>query len=411
MSSMEDKSGAAARRRFIAATVVDAVGNGIYVPLTMLFVHALTGQSLTAIGTGLTLAGLGALAAMPVVGVLIDRHGGKRVYIGALALRAVAFALYPLATSYPAFLAVALTVAVAMWASAPSQQSLIGDMAAGAERDRLLAWNRSLRNGGMGFGALAAAGMLAAGDGGYLAAALALAAAFAVAAVLVAPITVHATGTRPAPAEAGGYRTVLADRRYRKLTAANFLIGFAYTAQAIAMPVFLTRATDLPDAMAGIVFAVNTALIAGLGVPVARLMSRARRGRGAALGTAVFALSFAAFAFLPALDGTAAVVAVLAVAVVYTAGELIHAAPAESLAVHAAPDHMRGRYLSVYQLSWSLCRTLAPMLLGLLLDVGTWQLWAALAAAVLIGGAILLSTDRPHPAPTAPRATPVPAAA
>ncbi|MEV3936399.1 MFS transporter [Glycomyces sp. NPDC049804] len=397
---MEDKSGAAARRRFIAATVVDAVGNGIYVPLTMLFVHALTGQSLTAIGTGLTLAGLGALAAMPVVGILIDRHGGKRVYTGALALRAVAFALYPLASSYPAFLAVALAVAVAMWASAPSQQSLIGDMTAGADRDRLLAWNRSLRNGGMGFGALAAAGMLAVGDGGYLTAALALAAAFAAAAVLVALIAVHANGTRSAPAEAGGgYRTVLADRRYRRLTAANFLIGFAYTAQAIAMPVFLTRATDLPDAMAGIVFAVNTALIAGLGVPVARLMSRARRGRGAAIGTAVFALSFAAFAFLPALDGAAAVVAVLAVAIVYTAGELIHAAPAESLAVEAAPDHMRGRYLSVYQLSWSLCRTLAPMLLGLLLDAGTWQLWAALAAAVLIGGAILLGTDRPRPRP------------
>lgn len=411
MSSMEDKSGAAARRRFIAASFVDAVGNGIYVPLTMLFVHALTGQSLTAIGTGLTLAGLGALAAMPVVGVLIDRHGGKHVYIGALALRAVAFALYPLATSYPAFLAAALTVDVAMWASAPSQQSLIGDMAEGPERDRLLAWNRSLRNGGMGIGALAAAGMLALGDGGYLAAALALASAFAAAAVLVALITVHTNGPRPAPADTDGYRTVLADRRYRNLTAANFLIGFAYTAQAIAMPVFLTRATDLPDAMAGIVFAVNTALIAGLGVPVGRLMSRARRGRGAALGTAVFALSFAAFAFLPALDGTTAVVAVLAVAVVYTAGELIHAAPAESLAVHAAPDHMRGRYLSVYQLSWSLCRTLAPMLLGLLLDAGTWQLWAALAAAVLIGGAILLRTDRTRPAPTAPQAAPVPATA
>ncbi|WP_205327849.1 MFS transporter [Glycomyces sp. YM15] len=402
---------ASARRRFIAASFVDAIGNGIYVPLTMLFVHHLTGQSLTAIGTGLTIAGLGALAAMPAVGALIDRHGGKRVYIGALALRAVSFALYPLATTYPAFLAVALAVAVAMWASAPSQQSLIGDMAQGAERDRLLAWNRSLRNGGMGFGALAAAAMLALGSGGYLAAALVLAVAFAAAAVLVTFIHVQAGGPRRRPADtSGGYRTVLADRRYRRLTLANFLIGFGYTAQAIAMPVFLTRDADLPDTMAGIVFAVNTALIAGLGVPVGRLMARFRRGRGAALGTAVFALSFAAFAFLPAFDGTAAVIAVLAVAVVYTAGELVHSAPAESLAVHAAPDHLRGRYLSAYQLSWSLCRTLAPMLLGLLLDAGTWQLWAALAAAVLIGGAILLHTDR-APTRPAPQREPVPTTA
>ncbi|MDN3242627.1 MFS transporter [Glycomyces tritici] len=403
-------SAAPARRRFIAASFVDAVGNGIYVPLTMLFVHALTGQSLTAIGTGLTLAGLGALAAMPAVGILIDRRGGKHVYIGALALRAAAFALYPFATAYPAFLAVALVVAIAMWASAPSQQSLIGDMAQGAERDRLLAWNRSLRNGGMGFGALAAAGMLAVGDGGYLAAALALAGSFAAAAVLVARIPLRANSApRPATGPGGGYRTVLADRRYRRLTAANFLIGFGYTAQAIAMPVFLTRDTGLPDAMAGVVFAVNTALVAGLGVPVARLMSRIPRGRGAALGTAVFALSFAAFACLPALEGTAAAIAVIAVAVVYTAGELIHSAPAESLAVHAAPDHMRGRYLSVYQLSWSLCRTLAPMLLGFLLDAGTWQLWTALGAAVLTGGLILLRADR-SPAPS-PHPAPVPATA
>jgi MFS family permease len=76
--------------------------------------------------------------------------------------------------------------------------------------------------------------------------------------------------------------------------------------------------------------------------------------------------------------------------------------------VHAAPDHIRGRYLAVYQLSWSLCRTVAPMVLGLLLDAGTWQLWAALAVAVLTGGALLLRTERTRPAVTA-RPVPVPA--
>ncbi|MQM27740.1 MFS transporter [Glycomyces albidus] len=408
---MRSTSPDGARRRFIGASFVDALGQGVYVPLTMLFVHALTGQSLTAIGTGLTLAGLGALASMPAVGSLIDRFGGKRVYIGALAVRAVGFALYPLAHSYAAFLAVALLVAVAMWAAPPSQQSLIGDMADGAERDRLLSWDRSLRNGGMGFGSLAAAGMLAVdATAGFLAAAALLAAACAAAALIVASIPV-ARRTAPKPEDApGGYREVLADRPYLAITAANFLIGFGYTAQAIALPVFLTRDVGLPDALAGAVFAANTALVAVFGVPVARAMARARRARGAALGTAVFAFSFAAFAFLPALGGGAA--AVLAIAVVYTAGELIHSAPAQSLSVHAARDHIRGRYLSVYQLSWSLCRTVAPMVLGLLLDAGTWQLWAVLAAAVLAGGLILLCTERFLPAhAAAARPEPVLAAA
>ncbi|MFF5213121.1 MFS transporter [Streptosporangium sp. NPDC000396] len=388
------------RRRLIAASLVGSIGDGIYVPLTMLFIGSLTGLSLTSIGAGLTVAGLCALSFMPVVGVLIDRFGGRRVVIGALALRAAGFAAYPFADSYPAFLAVALVVAVGMWASSPSQHALIGEIAEGAERDRLLAWDRSLRNGGMGFGSLAAAGLLAVnGSAGFVGAAVVLAVVFAIAAVLVARIPAVRGGTRRPEEIREGYRRVLADRPYLLLTAANFLIAFGYTTQAIALPIFLARDVGIPDALAGAVFAVNTALVAVLGVPVARLTMRGRRTRGAALGAVIFALSFAAFAALPQLiSGAHAIVAVLAVAVLYTAGELVHSAPSQGLSVQAAPDHLRGRYLSIYQLSWSLCRTIAPLLLGFLLEAGPWQLWTVLAVMVLVGAAVLLHAERGLPA-------------
>lgn len=396
---MEDKFGVGTRRRLIAASLAGSIGDGIYVPLTMLFVHALTGLSLTAAGAGLTIAGLGALAFMPAAGILIDRFGGRQVLIGVLALRAIGFAAYPFADSYPAFLAIALVVAVGMWASSPSQHALIGDIAQGVERDRLLAWDRSLRNAGMGAGSLAAAGMLAVdGGAGFVVAAEVLAGVFAVAALLVARIpNVRGRAERRPGKE--GYRQVAADRPYLLITVANFLIAFGYTTQAMALPVFLTRDVALPGALAGIVFAVNTVLVAVLGVLVARLTLRARRTRAAALGGVVFALSFAAFAVLPQLvSGPGAIVAVLAVAVLYTAGELVHSAPAQGLSVQAAPDHLRGRYLSAYQLSWSVCRTVAPMLLGLLLDAGPRQLWTVLALMVLTGAAILLRAERSLPA-------------
>ncbi|MEU5213665.1 MFS transporter [Streptomyces sp. NPDC020742] len=187
---------------------------------------------------------------------------------------------------------------------------------------------------------------------------------------------------------------MLADRPYLLITTANFLIAFGYTTQAMALPVFLTRDVGLPDALAGAVFAVNTALVALLGVPIARLTMRGRRPRTAALGAVIFALSFAAFALLPQLvSGSQALVATLAIAVLYTVGELVHSGPAQSLSVQAAPDHLRGRYLSVYQLSWSLCRTIAPLLLGLLLEAGPWQLWTVLALIVLTGATALLRAE------------------
>ncbi|MEU9031209.1 MFS transporter [Streptomyces sp. NPDC048383] len=413
--------GVRTRRRLVAASLVSSIGDGMYVPLTMLFVHSLTGLSLTSIGAGLTVAGLCALAFMPAAGVLIDRFSGRQVLIGVLALRAVGFAAYPLARSYPAFLAVALVVAVGMWASAPGQHALIGEIARGAERDRLLAWDRSLRNAGMGFGSLAAAAMLAwNGRAGFLGAAMALAMLFAVAAVLVSRIpAVHReprpprtrSGAQPPQGAPGGYRQVLADRPYLLITAANFLIAFGYTAQAIALPVFLTRDVGLPDALAGGVFALNTVLVATLGVPVARLTLRGRRTRTAAFGAFVFALSFAAFAALPHLLGgrpAGLLVAVLAVAVLYTAGELVHSAPSQSLSVQAAPDRLRGRYLATYQLSWSACRTIAPVLLGFLLDAEPWHLWTVLALLVLTGAAILLYAERVLPVPVV-RSAPAPA--
>ncbi|GAB3235608.1 MFS transporter [Glycomyces halotolerans] len=399
---MTSASETSPRRRFIAASLVDSVGNGLYVPLTMLFVHALTGLSMVAIGAGLTIAGLCALAVTPAAGILIDRFGGRRVFIGALSLRAIAFALYPFADNYPAFLAVALVVAIGAQSSQPSQHALIADLAEGVERDRLLAWNRSLRNGGMGFGSLAAGAMLMLdGDAGFAAAAVAMSAAFATAAIVVGGIRAR---TRLAPKHEGeraraGYRQVIADRPYLCVTGANFLIAFGYIAQSIALPVYLTRDVGVPDAMAGIVFAVNTALIAALGVPTARLMARGRRNRSAALGAVVFAVAFAAFAILPHLvTGIAAIATVLAVAVLYTAAELMHSAPSQSLSVQAAPEHLRGRYLSVYQLSWSVARSLAPVLIGLLLDAGSWQAWAALGLAAIGGALILLCTERSLPA-------------
>ncbi|SEE03358.1 Leucine rich repeat variant [Streptomyces sp. TLI_105] len=61
------------------------------------------------------------------------------------------------------------------------------------------------------------------------------------------------------------------------------------------------------------VFAVDTVLVAALGVPAARLTSRGRRTRTAALGATVFALSFAASAVLPRLvHGAGALVEQLA---------------------------------------------------------------------------------------------------
>ncbi|GIG60032.1 MFS transporter [Longispora fulva] len=400
------------RRAFVTGMLIDAVGTGLYMPFSLLFFHSVSGLSLTAVGAGLTAAGFAALALSPLAGSLIDRLGARRVLLASFVLRALAFACYPLAHSFPLFLLVTAATALGQQASAPATPAFISEIAAGADRDRLLALNRSVRNGGMGVGGVLAGGLLLLdGDLGYLAIALLNAASFAVAIPLIlraspgyrAALSRAASEASPARAtasggDATGYRAVFADRPYLALTATNFLLAFSYVALALAMPVYLHQALGLPEALAGTVFAVNTVLVAALGVPVSRLALRARRTRAAALGGVAFAASFAAFALLPFLPtGPTMIGAVLVVATLYTGAELLHSTPAQGLSVHAAPDHLRGRYLSAYQLSWAIAQSVAPVLITFLLGLGDWQIWVGLGGAALLGAGLLVRLERRLP--------------
>ena len=80
----------------------------------------------------------------------------------------------------------------------------------------------------------------------------------------------------------------------------------------------------------------------------------------------VFAASFVVF--LGACGSSAsrlATAVVLVGTIVYTLGELIGGPVLRRTAAEAAPDHLRGRYLSMIQLAWNLRSTVAPVLLRL----------------------------------------------
>lgn len=65
-------------RPFLVGMFVDALGSGLYYPLTLLFLHRVTGLPMTVVGLGVTAAAAVGLAANPVAGVLIDRFDARR---------------------------------------------------------------------------------------------------------------------------------------------------------------------------------------------------------------------------------------------------------------------------------------------------------------------------------------------
>ncbi|MFD7263846.1 MFS transporter [Streptomyces sp. NPDC059874] len=415
----------AGERALLAGVGISAVGIGMYVPFSLVFFHHVTGLSFTLVGLVMTITGVAGLVFMPLAGSAVDRFGAKKVNLVLYGMRAAGFALYPFASSLPAFAAVTLVTALADRSFSVVQQSLIGEVARGSARDRLQASIRALQNAGMGAGALLVSAVLGLwGTGGFTYTAWGNALAFALAGLLVARVRpVRDAETDSAKRPPAGYRMVLRDRPFLGLTAANFLTALGYSALSVLFPLYLSTWLMAPDSLTGAAFTVNTVLCAGIGVLIAGRVRRsgARRTRSAALGAVLFAAAFVGQIVLGTLrpGQTATLVALLAIVVVYTIGELVHSPSGGALSVSAAPEAVRGRYLATYQLSHSLASALAPSLFTALLAVDGRLPWAVLAVTAL-GAALALVRLERHlpveavyaepPAPAAPR-TAVPAAA
>jgi MFS family permease len=386
----------------MAGMVIDATGSGMYLPLSLLFFHHVTGLPLERVGVIMSAAALLSLVSNPIAGVLVDRFGARTVVVGGYLVRAVGFATYPLVESPVAmFLAVAL-VALGDGSYPPSIQSFVAAIAQGADRDKLLAAQRSLRNAGLGAGGLIAGAALGLGsDAAYRGIVLVSAAGFVGAALILRTIPVPRAEvrTRTTARRKGGYRLILRDRTFLVLTLQNVPTAFGYMVLSVALPVYVTQELSASASLVGVLYAVNTVGIALLQIPVTRRLIRYRRTRTAAFGAAVFSVSFVAFAVLAGIPvQSVQLVGVFAATALFTLGEMLHGAPLSALVSSAAPEETRGRYMAVYQFSWAIPTALAPAVLTALLSLSVTSMWLLLAVGVACSALTLVRLEPRLPA-------------
>jgi MFS family permease len=137
-----------------------------------------------------------------------------------------------------------------------------------------------------------------------------------------------------------------------------------------AMPIYAVTVLGLPGWVTGAVFTINTVMVGfGQGL-VVRGMTGHRRWRVLVLTNLVFAASFVVMLGANGLSVVLATVVVLLGSVVYTGGELLGGPVLGALGAEAAPEHLRGRYLSLMQLAWAVSGTIAPVTFAWLLDRG-----------------------------------------
>ncbi|WP_229916900.1 MFS transporter [Streptomyces fructofermentans] len=392
----------ARHRRFVAAIVIDSVGTGVFVPVSMLYFLATTSLTLVQVGAALTTAGLLALPAGPVIGGLVDRCGAKPVLQAANLAQALGFAGYLLVDQ-------AWQIAVCAWLNSAGRAVsfscygvIVTALAAPGRRERWFGLLGSVRNLGYALGGLACAVAVGFGTQGVYSAivvvnALSCAGAF----VLMRAMP----NIRPEAGQdaAGGWGRVLRDRRYLLVVAHQLCFAISLFALNIAIPVYAVDVLGLPGWTAGAVFVLNTLLVGfGQGIVVGRLGGRIR-SRVLVAGHVCFAAGYALFLAADRVSALAlAVGVVLLGAGSYTFGEILGGPVAATVAAESAPDALRGRYLALNQLAVTVAGALAPAVLSGLLSIGAAALWPAMVGVSVLGALLALAIGKVVPAARSP---------
>ncbi len=371
----------------VAAMVVDTLGTGLFLPFTLLFFLATTTLPVSRIGLAMAIATGASLPLGPIWGACADRWSPRTVIVISNLLRVAGFAGYLAVRSFPQLIAAAFVVQAGSRAFYSSYTPLIAQVAPQGQRERWFGFLASTRNTGFALGGvLAGIAVTGTGSAGYRAVVIANAASFALAALLLLRVRTHAP-PRHAPTVHGGWRTVLADRPYLALTVVNLAYALVSNTIDVVLPVYLVRGLHLPAWTAGASLGLNCVLVAFCQGPVVRVVEGRRHSRMLILAGALFAAAAGVFLAARPLSTGPALALIAFGVVVFSAGELVKTPVMAVVSAEAAPDALRGRYTSVFQLSWTVSNTLGLAVLSWLLGVGALATWGFLAGIALSGSA------------------------
>ncbi|MFI8362144.1 MFS transporter [Streptomyces sp. NPDC085612] len=374
--------------RFVTGNLIDSVGNGMLLPLGLLYFTDVQGLPAAHVGMAMTVGQAVALPVTFLAGRLMDRVGPRPVVVAANVLSAVGFVLFLFADRLWHVAAVHVLVQAGINMYFTAQRTLITHITGADERRAWFAFTGSLRNIGLAAGSAAAAGALVVfGKGALWWLIAADAATYLLAAFCFASLrTTPPQPEDPAPDD----RAARSDhtRRYLLLVAVNLPYVLAQAALSVLVALYTTRALGLPASAASLLFVVNTVLVSGCSTVItAHLAPKAPR-RAVVAGHLVMAAAMAAF-MLPALPSLAftAWAALLAAIILFSVAEILLGPALNELSVTLTPDAAGGFTQGLYQFSWAVGMVAAPALFTLLLEAGPLLPWGAEAVACLIAAA------------------------
>jgi len=184
-----------------------------------------------------------------------------------------------------------------------------------------------------------------------------------------------------------GYGRVFKDTPFILFIGVTVMMTLVYMNMNSTLGVFLRDEHALPELKYGYLLSINAILVVAFQFWLTRRLEKFKPLLMMAVGTFLYAVGFAMYGFVStfALFITAMVI--------ITIGEMVVAPFQQSLVADFAPEDMRGRYMAVSGLTWSIAFTIGPYFAGLILDGPNpnllWAISGLIGMLATIGFAVL----------------------
>jgi MFS family permease len=384
----------------VTATFIDRVGGTLVFPFFALYVTHKFNVGMTEAGVLLAIFSVTGLTGSMVGGALTDKFGRRGIVLFGLVFSALSSLAMGFVNDLPVFYGLAVVVGLLSNVGGPARQAMVADILPEEKQAE-------------GFGVLRVAAniawMIGPTIGGFLASRsyLLLFVLDAVASVTTALIVYRLVPeTRPEGPEGqpqqtllqtvSGYRLVLADKVYAAFLVTSMLMLIGYQQIYSTLSVFLRDVHGIPTQAYGLLMSMNAGSVVLLQFWVTRKTRRYRPMLMMAAGAALYLVGLTMYGFVSAYA------LFLIAMLIITLGEMIVMPTGQALVAQLAPEHMRGRYMAVFGLSWTIPATVGPWAAGVILDNynPNWVWYAAgIASALAVAGFYLLYLKR-RPRPT-----------
>ncbi len=371
-------------------TLINSTGSGMVFPFLTLYLHQRLNLSMTWVGFALSLWAASSLFGQLAGGSLTDRFGRKNLMVISLGLSALLLPVFGLADTFisAALVAIGMGFAGAMYQ--PARDAMVADLVGTEKRPQAYALIRVVSNLGIAIGP-AVGGFLAARS--YLLAfsvsALAtfvffLVSIFMMRETMPATLVPHTTD-KPA----GTFLDVFRNVPFVVFSTATTFVILASIQMMTVLPVYMKDNFGLGESYYGWVMTTNAGMVVLLQFPITRATEKIARLPLIAGGAVLYAVGVGSVAL-----GTLFPHFIAAMAVA-TLGEMIVVPTSTAVTADLAPANMRGRYMSVLGLTWTIGMGLGPFLGGLVSDhIAPRALWPIMASAALAGALVYLLLAR-----------------